>query len=223
MAVGYRNLLNGDFSMTRITLQDGRLVLRDGKIATGQACCCGGGGGGCGSVSGCTVTVSWNGYVLPIALGGNLNSPANCAQVFACGFYYQYAPNDPYPFDCPTTAGGWPAAVFGGTDRAEMCVHTCGAKQFGPNIPNIDPSEYDFYVDISTFFGAAGGLNRTNQFAFRFSGRQAVRVFSDTSEFSCAAIAAVADQQARPECHTLEIFQCDCDYSPPTATVTCPP
>lgn len=31
--------------MTQITLQDGKLVLRDGKVGTGEGCCCGGGGG----------------------------------------------------------------------------------------------------------------------------------------------------------------------------------
>jgi hypothetical protein len=33
--------------MTLITLQDGKLVLRDGKVGTEQACCCGGGTGAC--------------------------------------------------------------------------------------------------------------------------------------------------------------------------------
>lgn len=33
--------------MTALTVQDGKLVLRDGKLATGLACCCGGGGDKC--------------------------------------------------------------------------------------------------------------------------------------------------------------------------------
>lgn len=41
VAVGDCHLFNGGKLMPRITVQDGRLVLRDGKIGTGQACCCG--------------------------------------------------------------------------------------------------------------------------------------------------------------------------------------
>ena len=37
--------------MTLITLQDGKIVLRDGKVGTEQACCCGSGGDPC--VPGC--------------------------------------------------------------------------------------------------------------------------------------------------------------------------
>ena len=36
-------LLNGNGNMTKITLQDGKVVLRDGKVGTEQGCCCGGG------------------------------------------------------------------------------------------------------------------------------------------------------------------------------------
>jgi hypothetical protein len=47
--VQHHNLCHGD-GMTRITLQDGRVVLRDGKVGTQQGCCCGGGGCPCKTV-----------------------------------------------------------------------------------------------------------------------------------------------------------------------------
>ena len=40
VAVGDCDLLDGGKLMPRITVQDGRLVLRDGKVGTGQGCCC---------------------------------------------------------------------------------------------------------------------------------------------------------------------------------------
>jgi hypothetical protein len=199
-----------------LVVDGGGLVNKGGALGTGAACCC----GGCGSVAACTVAVSWNGNIVPVQIGGALNSSANCVQVYECGFYYEYAANDPYPEHCPRTLGGSPAPFSGGFGYAEMCVHRCGIKTFGPG---IDPASYDFYVDISTFFGAVGGLNQTNKFAFRFSGRQAVSVFADTTNFSCEAIAAVADQAADPTCQTRSLSQCECDYSPPTVSVTCPP
>ena len=38
-----RHLRNGDKHMTLITFQDGKPVMRDGKVGTGQTCCCEGG------------------------------------------------------------------------------------------------------------------------------------------------------------------------------------
>jgi hypothetical protein len=41
VAVGHDHLRHGNGEpVTKITLQDGRLVLRDGKAATGEECCC---------------------------------------------------------------------------------------------------------------------------------------------------------------------------------------
>lgn len=41
--------------MTYITFQDGRVVMRDGKVGTGQGCCCGGGCENCGLT--CCLTI----------------------------------------------------------------------------------------------------------------------------------------------------------------------
>lgn len=38
--------------MTSLTIQDGKLLKKNGTLATGQGCCCGGGGGGGGNCSG---------------------------------------------------------------------------------------------------------------------------------------------------------------------------
>jgi hypothetical protein len=45
--------------VTRITLQDGKIVLRDGKAGTEEACCCGGCPPGCPNIDGCTLVVAW--------------------------------------------------------------------------------------------------------------------------------------------------------------------
>ena len=41
--------------MTQITVQDGKVVVRDGKVGTGEGCCCGGGECDCEA---CAVTVT---------------------------------------------------------------------------------------------------------------------------------------------------------------------
>ncbi len=46
--------------MTSLTTQDGKLVVRDGKLGTGQACCCGGGGGGGNAGRCCFCSISFD-------------------------------------------------------------------------------------------------------------------------------------------------------------------
>ena len=64
--------------MTLITLQDGKIVLRDGKVGTEQACCCGGGECDCDAfcdgnfeleIEGITIT-SFVG-ITPLCAGGS--------------------------------------------------------------------------------------------------------------------------------------------------------
>lgn len=50
--------------MPRITVQDGKLVVREGKVGTGHECCCGGGGNDCSNCD-CSVVVSIAGVSFP--------------------------------------------------------------------------------------------------------------------------------------------------------------
>lgn len=72
--MGSRYLFNGDKRMTLITVQNGKVVLRDGKIGTEQACCCGGPPCDCES---CYLDIQVNGVSIP----ENPNrSPGECGE-----------------------------------------------------------------------------------------------------------------------------------------------
>lgn len=57
--VFHHYLLNGYGTVTLITFQDGKPVLRDGKVGTEPECCCGGGGRCCGCSQGIDIQVGF--------------------------------------------------------------------------------------------------------------------------------------------------------------------
>lgn len=103
------HLLYGDGGMTLISLQDGKPVMRDGKIGTEQACCCGGGNKRCAKCYpppylcdplqfGCYK----NGSLLPQAV-------VDCADCYAQGGEYcdwNYALGSYLVNDCSECEGG---------------------------------------------------------------------------------------------------------------------
>lgn len=70
--------------MTRITLQNGKLVLRDGKVGTGQACCCGGCSGPCSALNpcpqGCACDTSGSTSATSVCYQNGIPNPAITSQ-----------------------------------------------------------------------------------------------------------------------------------------------
>lgn len=73
--------------MSQLTVQDGKLVLRDGKLGVGQACCC---GGGC--TGRCNFQVNAGGLVNTECEGGCecITHPCGCFDIDQNGTYPWY-------------------------------------------------------------------------------------------------------------------------------------
>ena len=130
--------------MTRITLQNGRLVLRDGKIGTGQACCCGGCSGPCSALNpcgqGCACDTSGSTSATSVCYQNGIPNPeitsqASCEECVPQCEYVEctetfepdYAPADESG-ECPE---GWLADGWGGCREPCPPGFTDNAGGFG--------------------------------------------------------------------------------------------
>jgi hypothetical protein len=118
--------------MPRITVQNGRLVIRENKVGTEQACCCGG----------CCECACPGGF--QVRVNGNVINTT------ACDFY------GPEGWKYPHALG--PYATFGLVTVSPPTDYLYGCDElFYPNgdAPGYDYDNPDFWPDFSAYFGSA--------------------------------------------------------------------
>lgn len=137
--------------MSELTVQDGKLVVRDGKIGTGQACCCG--GGHC-CING-RANASFTTQAACEAVGGRwVVSPAatctgtcgpgsRCGDGCECVGLYGPMPGDPYMNgNCEQCCGPY---------TCNQSYFSCNDPQFSAVLGNSQPGDPD---PCETVYGA---------------------------------------------------------------------